>query len=141
MRICLIAAIALASSVFTSSNASATMLNERSAAVIGDGDYLHFVATSKSKTAKSKYCTTYDVVSQSRIPCDSEKKAAPRTVTHTKKDYCTTYDVVSQSRLPCNSVKKAAPRKITNSKADYCTTYDVVSQSRIPCNSVKKSKP
>jgi hypothetical protein len=141
MRICLIAAITLASLAFTSSNASAVILNDRGAAATGNGDYLHFVGTSKSKTAKSKYCTTYDVVSQSRIPCGSEKKPAPRTVTHTKKDYCTTYDVVSQSRVPCNSTRKPKPKKVTHSKADYCTTYDVVSQSRVPCNSAKKRQP
>jgi hypothetical protein len=138
MKICLLAVIALASSALVSTNAFALVLDQHAAQAIGNSAYLHVVSASKSKAAKSKYCTTYDVVSQSRVPCDSVKKPAPRKVTHTKKDYCTTYDVVSQSRVPCNSEKKPKAKKVTHTKADYCTTYDVVSQSRIPCNSVKK---
>jgi hypothetical protein len=139
MKICLLAVIAVAASAFVLTNASALVVNQHGAQAIGDSTYLHVVSSSKNKAAaKSKYCTTYDVVSQSRVPCDSVKKPQPRKVTHTKRDYCTTYDVVSQTRVPCNSEKKPKTKKVTHSKADYCTTYDIVSQSRIPCNSVKK---
>jgi hypothetical protein len=141
MKICFLAAISLASSAFMLTNASAFVVGEHAAQAIGNSVYLHLVGGSKNKTVKSEYCTTYDILSQSRIPCDPAKKPKPKKVTHTSKDYCTTYDIFSQTGIPCNSVKKSKPKKVTNTKADYCTTYDVVSQSRVPCNSAKKRQP
>lgn len=137
MKICLLAGIALVSSALVSTNVSAFVGNHHAAQAPGNA-YLHVVAASKNKTAKSDYCTTYDVASQSRIPCGSARKSAPKKVTHTKKDACTTYDIASQSMVPCNSVKKSKPKKVAHPKADYCTTYDIASQSRIPCKSAKK---